>query len=214
MIQLEVWGDYALFSRPELKVERVSYDVPTPSAARGIVEAVYYHPGLQWHIDRIYVLNPIRFVSVRRNEVTSKISARNMRQAMQGGNQALYMAAPQEIVQRASLLLQDVHYVIDAHFEMTPKASPTDNPGKFQDIVTRRMEKGQCFHTPYFGCREFPVRFRRWGGGPIKTIGETRDLGLMLYDFDYTDPKNITPTYFRAKLENGVLDTRDCEVFR
>lgn len=214
MIQLEVWGDYALFSRPELKVERVSYDVPTPSAARGIVEAVYYHPGLQWHIDRIYVLNPIRFVSVRRNEVTSKISARNMRQAMQGGNQALYMAAPQEIVQRASLLLQDVHYVIEAHFEMTPKASPSDNPGKFQDIVTRRMEKGQCFHTPYFGCREFPVRFGRWGGGPIKTIDETRDLGLMLYDFDYTDPKNITPTYFRAKLENGVLDTRDCEVFR
>lgn len=214
MIQLEVWGDYALFSRPELKVERVSYDVPTPSAARGIVEAVYYHPGLQWHIDRIYVLNPIRFVSVRRNEVTSKISARNMRQAMQGGNQALYMAAPQEIVQRASLLLQDVHYVIEAHFEMTPKASPSDNPGKFQDIVTRRMEKGQCFHTPYFGCREFPVRFGRWGGGPIKTIDETRDLGLMLYDFDYTDPQNITPTYFRAKLENGVLDTRDCEVFR
>ena len=214
MIQLEVWGDYALFSRPELKVERVSYDVPTPSAARGIVEAVYYHPGLQWHIDRIYVLNPIRFVSVRRNEVTSKISARNMRQAMQGGNQALYMAAPQEIVQRASLLLQDVHYVIEAHFEMTPKASLSDNPGKFQDIVTRRMEKGQCFHTPYFGCREFPVRFGRWGGGPIKTIDETRDLGLMLYDFDYTDPKNITPTYFRAKLENGVLDTRDCEVFR
>lgn len=214
MIQLEVWGDYALFSRPELKVERVSYDVPTPSAARGIVEAIYYHPGLQWHIDRIYVLNPIRFVSVRRNEVTSKISARNMRQAMQGGNQALYMAAPQEIVQRASLLLQDVHYVIEAHFEMTPKASPSDNPGKFQDIVTRRMEKGQCFHTPYFGCREFPVRFGRWGGGPIKTIDETRDLGLMLYDFDYTDPKNITPTYFRAKLENGVLDTRDCEVFR
>ena len=214
MIQMEVWGDYALFSRPELKVERVSYDVPTPSAARGIVEAVYYHPGLQWYIDRIYVLNPIRFVSVRRNEVTSKISARNMRQAMQGGNQALYMAAPQEIVQRASLLLQDVHYVIEAHFEMTPKASPSDNPGKFQDIVTRRMEKGQCFHTPYFGCREFPVRFRRWGGGPIKTIDETRDLGLMLYDFDYTDPKNITPTYFRAKLENGVLDTRDCEVFR
>ena len=214
MIQLEVWGDYALFSRPELKVERVSYDVPTPSAARGIVEAIYYHPGLQWHIDRIYVLNPIRFVSVRRNEVTSKISARNMRQAMQGGNQALYMAAPQEIVQRASLLLQDVHYVIEAHFEMTPKASLSDNPGKFQDIVTRRMEKGQCFHTPYFGCREFPVRFGRWGGGPIKTIDETRDLGLMLYDFDYTDPKNITPTYFRAKLENGVLDTRDCEVFR
>lgn len=214
MIQLEVWGPYALFSRPELKVERVSYDVPTPSAARGLVEALYFHPGLRWHIDKIYVLNPIRFVSVRRNEVASKISARNVRQAAQGGGQSLYLAAPQEIVQRASLLLQDVHYVIEAHFTMTDKAAPSDNPGKFQDIVTRRMERGQCFHTPYFGCREFPAAFRRWPGGPIPAIDETRDLGLMLYDFDYSDPQNITPTYFRARLEHGVLDTQNCEVFR
>ena len=214
MIQLEVWGPYALFSRPELKVEKVSYDVPTPSAARGIVEAVYFHPGLRWHIDRIYVLNPISFTSIRRNEVLSKISARNVRQAAQGGRQELYLAAPQEIVQRSSLLLQDVHYVIEAHFEMTSKAAPSDNPGKFQDIVTRRMEKGQCYTTPYLGCREFSASFRRWAGGPIKTIKETRDLGLMLYDFDYTDPQNITPTYFRDKLENGILNVRDCEVFR
>lgn len=214
MIQLEVWGPYALFSRPELKVEKVSYDVPTPSAARGIVEAVYFHPGLRWHIDRIYVLNPISFTSIRRNEVLSKISARNVRQAAQGGRQELYLAAPQEIVQRSSLLLQDVHYVIEAHFEMTSKAAPSDNPGKFQDIVTRRMEKGQCYTTPYLGCREFSASFRRWASGPIKTIKETRDLGLMLYDFDYTDPQNITPTYFRAKLENGILNVRDCEVFR
>lgn len=214
MIQLEVWGPYALFSRPELKVEKVSYDVPTPSAARGIVEAVYFHPGLRWHIDRIYVLNPISFTSIRRNEVLSKISARNVRQAAQGGRQELYLAAPQEIVQRSSLLLQDVHYVIEAHFEMTSKAAPSDNPGKFQDIVTRRMEKGQCYTTPYLGCREFSASFRCWAGGPIKTIKETRDLGLMLYDFDYTDPQNITPTYFRAKLENGILNVRDCEVFR
>ena len=214
MIQLEVWGPYALFSRPELKVEKVSYDVPTPSAARGIVEAVYFHPGLRWHIDRIYVLNPISFTSIRRNEVLSKISARNVRQAAQGGRQELYLAAPQEIVQRSSLLLQDVHYVIEAHFEMTSKAAPSDNPGKFQDIVTRRMEKGQSYTTPYLGCREFSASFRRWAGGPIKTIKETRDLGLMLYDFDYTDPQNITPTYFRAKLENGILNVRDCEVFR
>ena len=214
MIQLEVWGPYALFSRPELKVEKVSYDVPTPSAARGFVEAVYFHPGLRWYIDRIYVLNPISFTSIRRNEVLSKISARNVRQAAQGGRQELYLAAPQEIVQRSSLLLQDVHYVIEAHFEMTSKAAPSDNPGKFQDIVTRRMEKGQCYTTPYLGCREFSASFRRWAGGPIKTIHETRDLGLMLYDFDYTDPQNITPTYFRAKLENGILNVRDCEVFR
>ena len=214
MIQLEVWGAYALFSRPELKVERVSYDVPTPSAARGIVEAVYYHPGLRWVIDRIHVLNPIRFVGIRRNEVTDKISGRNVRQAAQGGGQPLYLVTSQKIVQRSSLLLQDVHYVIEAHFEMTDKAAPSDNPGKFQDIVTRRMERGQCFHTPYFGCREFPVSFRRWPGGPIPTIDETRDLGLMLYDFDYSDPAAITPTYFRAWLEHGVLNTQNCEVFR
>ena len=214
MIQLEVWGAYALFSRPELKVERVSYDVPTPSAARGIVESVYYHPGLRWYIDRIHVLNPIRFVSIRRNEVTDKISGRNVRQAAQGGGQPLYLVTSQKIVQRSSLLLKDVHYVIEAHFEMTDKAAPSDNPGKFQDIVTRRMERGQCFHTPYFGCREFPVSFRRWPGGPIPTIDETRDLGLMLYDFDYSDPAAITPTYFRARLEHGVLNTQNCEVFR
>ena len=214
MIQLEVWGAYALFSRPELKVERVSYDVPTPSAARGIVESVYYHPGLRWYIDRIHLLNPIRFVSIRRNEVTDKISGRNVRQAAQGGGQPLYLVTSQKIVQRSSLLLQDVHYVIEAHFEMTDKAAPSDNPGKFQDIVTRRMERGQCFHTPYFGCREFPVSFRRWPGGPIPTIDETRDLGLMLYDFDYSDPAAITPTYFRARLEHGVLNTQNCEVFR
>ena len=214
MIQLEVWGAYALFSRPELKVERVSYDVPTPSAARGIVEAVYYHPGLRWVIDRIHVLNPIRFVGIQRNEVTDKISGRNVRQAAQGGGQPLYLVASQKIVQRSSLLLQDVHYVIEAHFEMTDKAAPSDNPGKFQDIVTRRMEKGQCFHTPYFGCREFPASFRRWHGGEIPAVPLTRDLGLMLYDFDYSDPAGILPLYFRAKLVDGVLDLRDCEVFR
>ena len=195
-------------------MERVSYDVPTPSAARGIVESVYYHPGLRWYIDRIHVLNPIRFVSIRRNEVTDKISGRNVRQAAQGCGQPLYLVSSQKIVQRSSLLLQDVHYVIEAHFEMTDKAAPSDNPGKFQDIVIRRMERGQCFHTPYFGCREFPVSFRRWPGGPIPTIDETRDLGLMLYDFDYSDPAAITPTYFRARLEHGVLNTQNCEVFR
>ena len=129
MIQLEVWGPYALFSRPELKTERMSYDVPTPSVARGLVESIYFHPGLRWRIDRIYIMNPIRFVSVRRNEVTDKISARNVRQAAQGGGQPLYLAAPQAIVQRSSLLLQDVHYVIEAHFDMTAKAAPSDNPG-------------------------------------------------------------------------------------
>ena len=214
MIQLEVWGRYACFSRPELKVEKVSYDVPTPSAARGLVEAIYFHPGLRWSIDRIHVLSLIQFTNIRRNEVKSKVLGSAVRSAMQGGGQELYIAASQDIAQRAALVLQDVHYVIEAHFDMTDRAVPSDNPGKFQDIVTRRMERGQCYHTPYFGCREFPAYFRRWPGGPIPAIEETRDLGLMLYDMDYTDPANITPLFFRAKLENGVLNTADCEVFR
>ena len=226
MIQLEVWGPYALFSRPELKVERMSYDIITPSAARGMIEAVYYHPGLKWVVDRIYLLLPfgeerqqenperyIRFTSVRRNEVKNKILASNVRSAA-GKGQPLYQVTQQEIVQRASLVLQDVHYVIEAHFDMTGKAAPGDNPGKFQDIVTRRMERGQCFHTPYFGCREFPASFRKWPGGEIPAVPLTRDLGLMLYDFDYSAPADIQPLYFRAQLTDGVLDLRDCEVFR
>lgn len=213
MIQLEIWGDYALFSRGNLKVERLSYDVPTPSAARGLVEAIYYHPGLCWHIDRIHVLNPIQFVSVRRNEVSKKLLASEARKAALGG-EAPMLVTSQAIAQRASLVLRDVHYVIEAHFTMTDRAAPSDNPGKFQDIITRRMERGQCYHTPYFGCREFSANFRRWAGGPIPAIGESRDLGLMLYDFDYSDPQNITPTYFRAKMERGVIDLTNCEVLR
>lgn len=214
MIQLEVWGPYALFSRPEMHVERVSYEVPTPSAARGLVEAVYYHPGLQWHIRRIYVLNPIRFTNIRRNEVKSKVLASDVYSAMQGSGRPLSIVTSQQIAQRASMLLQDVHYVIEAEFTMTDRAAPSDNPGKFQDIVTRRMAKGQCYHAPYFGCREFPAHFRAWPSGPIPTIQESRDLGFMLYDFDYSDPKNITPLYFHAKMENGVINVADCEVFR
>lgn len=213
MIQLEVWGPYALFSRPEMHVERVSYDVPTPSAARGMVEAIYYHPGLQWHIRRIYVLNPIRFTNIRRNEVKGKILRDDVYSAIQGGK-APFLATSQQIAQRAAMVLQDVHYVIEAEFTMTDRAAPGDNPGKFQDIVTRRMAKGQCYHTPYFGCREFPAAFRAWQGGAIPTISTSCDLGFMLHDLDYSNPENITPTYFRAKLEHGVLDTQNCEVLR
>lgn len=214
MIQLEVWGDYALFTRPELKAERMSYDVPTPSAARGIVEAIYFHPGLKWHIDRIHVLKPISFTSIRRNEVDKKLSHSKARGAAQGSGKPVELISTESISQRASTVLQQVHYVIEAHFTMTNKAAPGDNPGKFQDIVTRRMRKGQCYHTPYFGCREFPVKFRPWSGEAIPAIEETRNLGLMLYDFDYSDPQNITPLYFRAKLEQGVLNIADCEVLR
>lgn len=214
MIELEVWGNYACFSRGELKIERVSYEVPTPSAARGIVEAIYFHPGLRWEIDKIHVMNPIQFTNIRRNEVEGRVLGSAMRSAMQGGNPKLYLVTSKEISQRAAMVLKDVHYVIEAHFEMTEKAALGDNPGKFQDIITRRMEHGQCYHTPYFGCREFPVSFRKWPGGPVPTIKETRNLGFMLYDMDYTDMANITPMYFDAKLEDGILHTANCEVFR
>lgn len=214
-IRMEVWGDYALFTRPETKVERFSYDAPTPSAARGMLESVYYHPGLKWSIDRIYVMNPIRFTNIRRNEVKSKLLASAARSAMTGTSTApLYIATSNDIQQRASVMLQDVHYVIEAHFDMTAQASPQDNPGKFQDIVKRRLRKGTPFSQPYLGTRECTAHFRLWEDGEIPTIPETRDLGLMLYDMDYTHPDNIVPMFFRAQMVNGVIDLRDCEVFR
>ncbi|MFQ6864506.1 type I-C CRISPR-associated protein Cas5c [Blautia sp.] len=216
-VRIRVWGDYALFSRPELKVERYSYDVITPSAARGIMDAIYYHPGMRWIIDKIYVVKPIRVTSVRRNEVKSKISASNVLQAYNGADKALYMSSKQEIVQRASVLLTDVEYVIEAHFEMTEKANKTDNPGKFKDITMRRLKKGECYHMPYFGCREFPAHFALCEEEEIKTVYETvleKDFGIMFYDMDYSDPENIQPMFFRAVMRHGVLDLRDCEVIR
>ena len=215
--QVEVWGAYACFSRPEMKVERVSYDVPTPSAARGLLEAIYWHPGFKWVVDKIHVLNPIRFTNIRRNEVKSKISGSNVRSAMNGNPAPLYISTSEDIQQRAALVLRDVHYVIEAHFDLVPeKMAPGDNHGKFCDIMKRRLEKGQCYHQPCFGTREFPAHFQPWNGGTIQTAypQEDRELGFMLYDMDYSDPENITPIFFRAKLEKGVLSLEDCEVFR
>lgn len=215
-VKIEVWGDYACFSRPEMKVERVSYDVMTPSAARGLIEAIYWHPGMRWRIDKIHVCKPIRFTNIRRNEVKSVISASNIRSAMNGNTKPQYISTAQDIQQRASMVLQDVRYVIEAHFEMTPKASAGDNEGKFSDIIRRRLERGQCYHQPCFGCREFPANFQKWAGGEIPTAypHEDMDLGFMLYDLDYSDVRNITPMFFRAKLEKGVMDLRNCEVFQ
>lgn len=216
-VKVKVWGEYALFSRPEMKVERCSYDVMTPSAARGILEAVYWHPGLRWVIDRIYVNKPIQFTSVRRNEVKSKISANNVLPVYNGNPKRLYISSKAEIVQRASLLLRDVEYIIEAHFEMTEKANASDNPGKFKDIIMRRLRRGECFHTPYFGCREFPVKFCLYENEEIATAyadEDERDLGFMLYDLDYSDPENIQPMFFRAIMKKGVIDLRDCEVMR
>lgn len=216
-VRVKVWGDYALFTRPEMKVERYSYDVMTPSAARGILEAIYWHPGMRWVIDKIYVKKPIQFTSIRRNEVKSKISANNVLPIYNRKGKQLYLNSKSDIVQRASMLLRNVEYVIEAHFEMTNKANEGDNPGKFKDIVMRRLRRGECFHTPYFGCREFPVKFCLCEEEEIETAYEAeaeRDLGFMLYDMDYTDLKNIQPMFFRAIMKKGVIDVQNCEVIR
>lgn len=206
-ISVEVWGAYALFSRPELKTERVSYDVMTPSAARGLLDAIMWHPGLKWVVDSIHVCAPIRFTNIRRNEVKDTVSARKAQSVMEKGGE-LYLATPESIQQRAAMVLRDVHYVIDAHFEMTQRASPTDNPGKFQEMMCRRVEKGQFFHQPCFGVREFPAHFKpctQLPPCPEELKGE-KDLGWMLLDMDYSDPENITPHFFRATLRDGVLE--------
>ncbi len=210
-ISLEVWGDYACFSRPEMKVERVSYDVITPSAARGLVEAIFWHPGLRWVIDRIQVCAPIRFTNIRRNEVKDVISARTVKTAMEKGKGELYLATPDSIQQRAAMILRDVRYVIDAHFELTDKAAPGDNAGKFQEMTRRRIEKGQFYHQPCFGVREFPAHFRMCGERPScpdELKGE-RDLGWMLLDMDYSDPADIRPKFFRATMRDGIIDVPD-----
>ena len=206
-IQVEVCGEYACFTRPEMKTERVSYDCMTPSAARGLLESIFWHPGLRYVIDRIHVCAPMCFTNIRRNEVKDTISARRVKTVMERGTGELYLAAPESIQQRAAMVLRDVHYVIDAHFDMTKNAAPSDNPGKFQDIIKRRLERGQCYSMPYFGTREFSAHFRRCTELPPcpEELKGTRDLGWMLWDMDYSDPQNITPKFFRASLVDGVM---------
>lgn len=203
--RIECWGDYACFTRPELKTERFSYEVMTPSAARGIVEAIFWHPGLRYVIDKIYVLSPIKFTNIRRNEVKEKISADNILK--------LKMNPNFNIIQRAATILKDVRYCIEFHFDMTSAANETDNPDKFTAIITKRARRGMCFHQPYFGCREFPVNFRLVEEDEkIKPIDISKDLGFMLYDMDYSDKENIVPHFFKAELRNGILDLEGCEV--
>ena len=207
-IRVEVWGDYALFSRPEMKVERVSYDVITPSAARGLLESIYWHPGLSWKIDRIYVCNPIRFTNIRRNEVKDVISGSSVKSVMKSGKGEIYIATSESIQQRAAMVLKDVRYVIEAHFDMTDNAAASDNPGKFQDIMKRRLERGQFYSMPYMGTREFPAHFKPCGAIPEcpDELKGTRDLGWMLLDMDYTDRSDIQPRFFRATMTDGVID--------
>ncbi len=222
-IKLEVWGDYACFTRPEMKVERVSYDVITPSAARGLIESIYWHPGLKWVIDKIYVLNPIIFVPFKRNEIKNKANMNNALSALNGTRKPLSIVQNSaSISQRTTLALKDVHYVIEAHFELTNKVSPNDNCGKFQDIITRRIEKGQCFKQPCFGLREFVAHFKKADYNEVphdSSLDGTHDLGFVLYDLEYPDPiiqfeSEPVPMYFRAKMTNGMIDLKNCEVVK
>ncbi|GKT08810.1 type I-C CRISPR-associated protein Cas5c [Desulforhabdus sp. TSK] len=194
--RLKVWGENACFTRPEMKVERVSYDVITPSAARGILEAILWKPAIRWQITRIDVLKPIRWTSVRRNEVGAVMSPR-----------ANGLFVEEQRQQRAGLFLRDVAYIIHAFFEMTAQAGDDDNLRKFEEMFLRRSEKGQCFHRPYFGCREFAANFEPLSGRieDLKPIDESRDLGFMLYDMDHSGEEPM-PLWFRAKIQNGSVN--------
>ncbi len=202
-VKLRVWGDYALFTRPEMKVERVSYDVMTPSAARGILEAVYWKPAIRWVVDRIHVLKPIRFENIRRNEVANRVVVDKKK--MEGDSLVcLFIDGDKVRQQRASMVLRNVEYVVEAHFEFTSKED--NNEGKHMDMFKRRAVKGQCFHRPYFGCREFPVSFEWCDDVPKSPFEGERDLGFMLHDIDFEN--EMTPRFFRAVMRDGTIDCR------
>lgn len=210
-IILKVWGDYACFTRPECKPERYSYEVITPSAARGLIESIFWHPAIFWKIDKIHVIKEIKFDNIRRNEVENKIPINKINQAMAGNETDLYQIAPAERQQRASMVLRDVEYVIEAHFEMTSAAGEKDNESKHIEIFRRRARKGQCFHQPCFGCREFPADFELIEDEkdipPIKDEvshkNKTIDLGLMLWDIDFKNDKKAL--FYKVEMKNGVI---------
>lgn len=208
-IKLHVWGERALFTRPEMKVERVSYDVITPSAARGILEAIHWKPAIRWVVDSIQVLKPIRFESIRRNEVGGKLSAASVGKAIKAGRtDGLVSYVEDDRQQRAATVLRDVGYVIAAHFELTDKAGPEDNVGKHLDIFNRRARRGQCFQAPCLGTREFPASFALIEEGSRlpavdSALAGERDLGWMLHDIDFAD--GMTPRFFRARMVDGLI---------
>lgn len=207
-IRLKVWGDYACFTRPEMKAERVSYDVLTPSAARGILEAIHWKPAIRWVVDRIHVLKNIRFDNIRRNVVEGKILESKIRSALDGREVDLHQYAAGERQQRATLLLRDVAYVIEALFEMTAAAGPEDTPEKHYNMFLRRARRGQCYHRPYLGCREFPAHFALVEDElPASELAGEKDLGWMLWDIEFD--KGMAAKFFRPTLRDGVFDVPD-----
>ncbi len=217
-IRLHVWGNYALFTRPELKVERQSYDVMTPSAARGILEAIHWKPQIRWVIDRIHVLTPIRFQQIRRNEVGHKAPAGKIKQALNRGDlEGLQLLVDEDRQQRAATVMVQPAYVIEAHFLLTPRADASDSEGKHLDIFNRRAARGQCFHQPCLGTREFAAHFALIEpGAPLPArapeaetaelgFGTPRDLGFMLWDIDHAAPGRPS-MFYRARLVDGVME--------
>jgi CRISPR-associated protein Cas5d len=204
-IKIRCWGELACFTRPEMKVERVSYDVITPSAARGIIEAIYWKPEIDWIIDKLRVLRPICFTSMRRNEVGTKINANAAATVMRAGSGDLGLFIEVERQQRAALLLRDVAYVIEAHFEII---SGEQNEAKHLDSFNRRARSGQCFSRPYLGCREFPADFELIENEEAippcdPSLMGTRDLGWMLHDIDFT--RDRQPRFFHAVMSDGII---------
>ena len=207
---LELSGELACFTRPEMKVERVSYDVITPSAARAVFEAILWKPAIRWHVRRIEVLKPIRFINLRRNEVGSKVSTSNVTKAMNGADidLSIYADDPAERAQRAGLLLRDVSYRVHADMEVrTDRQDPMPAP-KYHAMFERRAERGQWVNQPYLGCREFAARVRLVNETVAEAapIGETRDLGWMLHDLDFERPADPQPVFFRAQMTAGVIE--------
>lgn len=213
-IKVLISGDRACFTRPEMKTERVSYDVITPSAARGILEAVYWKPAIAWKIDSIQVVNEIRFDTFRRNELASKLSYQNAKAAYTK-NVPVYVDVMADRQQRATMYLKDVAYIVTAHFEMTARAGESDTPEKHYNIALRRLRKGQCFNQPYLGCREFPATVSLVEDGSVESYYQDIDrfdLGFMLYDIDFKN--SMEPMFYRAVMKNGVIDTSRREVKR
>lgn len=207
---LEISGDFACFTRPEMKVERVSYDIITPSAVRAIFESILWKPAIRWQPEKIEVLAPIRWTTIRRNEIGSKLSTAQVTSAMQHGTGSLALYVEEERQQRASLLLRDVRYRIIASFTLTGKAGAEENLQKFAGIFMRRAAKGQCINQPYLGCREFACDFRlvdpaEEPASIPEELRGTHNLGWMLYDMDFTDAASPRPRFYQAHMTNGVV---------
>jgi CRISPR-associated protein Cas5d len=216
-IVFRVWGYYALFTRPEMKAERMSYDVITPSAARGIIEAIYWKPAIRWVIDKIHVLNEIEFTNIRRNEVSEKIPEGIPKAILNGSKELFALSTNENRQQRAAMVLKNVNYIVEAHFEIIKERSGVDDTvEKHYNMVSRRLRKGQQYHSPCLGTREFGARIELIEERqiePSKLIGK-RDLGWMLYDMDFSDPKDIKPMFFRAEMINGVIDLTNVRMAR